>query len=60
MTLHRDDERLLFVAPPSADTDEGPDPVFDGSGEAMRRLRHPFAVEAAHPAERSPAAEDTA
>jgi hypothetical protein len=43
MTLH-DDHRSPFQAPPATEAADGPDAAFDGSDEAMHRLRHPFAV----------------
>ncbi|MER5702212.1 hypothetical protein ABT023_09670 [Micromonospora sp. NPDC002296] len=40
---------MLFFAPASTDGLDGPGVTFDGSEEAMRRLRHPFAVEQTQP-----------
>ncbi len=54
MTPH-DDHRSLFQAPPAAEEADNSDAVFDGSDEAMRRLRHPFAVP---PAAEQPAGND--
>ena len=46
MTPNRD-HATLFVAPlppPGAEAVESPRPTVDDSAEAMRRLRHPFAI----------------
>ncbi len=52
-----DDHQSLFKAPPSTEATDGPGAVFDGSDEAMRQLRHPFAVP---PADRRADPEDDA
>jgi hypothetical protein len=39
------DHATLFIAPPATAADTPPAPAVDGGAEAMRRLRHPFAVE---------------
>ena len=44
MTSHDNDRPALFLATPTADGLDGPGVTFDGSEEAMRQLRHPFAV----------------
>ncbi|MBM0236344.1 hypothetical protein JNW88_02845 [Micromonospora sp. ATA32] len=59
MTSNDDARPTLFLATASADGVDGPDMAFDGSEEAMRRLRHPFAVNPNRPAER-PAVANTA
>ncbi|MEH1098303.1 hypothetical protein [Micromonospora sp. CPCC 205561] len=50
MASNGNDKPALFLATASADGLDGPGVTFDGSEEAMRRLRHPFAVEQARPA----------
>ncbi|WP_157745041.1 hypothetical protein [Micromonospora coxensis] len=47
MTSHDQDRPSLFLATPTVDGLDGPSVAFDGSAEAMRRLRHPFAVDPA-------------
>ncbi|MEV4489106.1 hypothetical protein AB0K04_03215 [Micromonospora coxensis] len=49
MTSHDQDRSALFLAMPTSDGLDGPSVAFDGSAEAMRRLRHPFAVDPAGP-----------
>lgn len=49
MTSHHDDRPRLFLATPTADGADGPGPAIDGSEEAMRRLRDPFAVDTTRP-----------
>ncbi|KIR64886.1 MULTISPECIES: hypothetical protein [Micromonospora] len=44
MTFHDDDRSALFLVTPTADDLDDRGVTFDGSEEAMRRLRHPFAV----------------
>ncbi|MGB2568980.1 hypothetical protein ACPFP2_11070 [Micromonospora citrea] len=44
MTSHDKDRPALFLTPPATDGLDGQAVAFDGSEEAMRRLRHPFAV----------------
>jgi hypothetical protein len=47
------DHGTLFLAPPppaGTEADGGPHPAFDEGAEAMRRLRHPFAVPQSPPA----------
>jgi hypothetical protein len=46
MTPSEHNHQHLFVAPPSAEEIDDRKESFDGSVEAMRRLRHPFAVSA--------------
>ncbi|MFC4148730.1 hypothetical protein ACFO0M_20945 [Micromonospora mangrovi] len=45
MTSNGIDRSALFLAMPTTDGPDGPGLTFDGGEEAMRRLRHPFAVE---------------
>jgi hypothetical protein len=52
MTPPNYDHATLFVAPRSAPGTEaarGPRPAADDGAEAMRRLRHPFAVRTVSP-----------
>ncbi|MFF4876791.1 MULTISPECIES: hypothetical protein [unclassified Micromonospora] len=49
MTSNNSDRPALFLATASADGLDDPGVTFDGSEEAMRRLRHPFAVNASRP-----------
>ncbi|MCX4386952.1 hypothetical protein OG777_08430 [Micromonospora peucetia] len=49
MILNGNDRPALFLATPAADGLDDPGVTFDGSEEAMRRLRHPFAVNPARP-----------
>ncbi|RZU76295.1 hypothetical protein EV384_4932 [Micromonospora kangleipakensis] len=59
MTSHDTDRPTLFLAMPTVDGLDGPDVTFDGSEEAMRRLRHPFAVNTARLSQqRTPMASD--
>ncbi|SCG62349.1 hypothetical protein [Micromonospora halophytica] len=44
MTSHDNDRPALFLTTPNTDGPDGQAVAFDGSAEAMRRLRHPFAV----------------
>ncbi|RZT82386.1 hypothetical protein EV382_5692 [Micromonospora violae] len=55
MTSNDDRRPALFLATSNGDALDGPAVTFDSSEEAMRRLRHPFAVKPAQPA---PAAVD--
>ncbi|WP_147458758.1 hypothetical protein [Micromonospora sp. BL4] len=50
MTSNGNDRPVLFLANSAADGLDSSDVAFDGSEEAMRRLRHPFAVTPARPA----------
>ncbi|MEW2426591.1 hypothetical protein AB0877_01120 [Micromonospora sp. NPDC047644] len=50
MTSNDNPRRALFLATSPGDVLDGPAVTFDSSEEAMRRLRHPFAVEPAQPA----------
>ncbi|MGC5020712.1 hypothetical protein [Micromonospora sp. DT47] len=52
MTSNGNDRPALFLATPTTEGLDGPDVAFDGSEEAMRRLRDPFAVNPARPAQR--------
>ncbi|MCO1595340.1 hypothetical protein M8C17_09210 [Micromonospora sp. RHAY321] len=49
MTSNNSDRPVLFLATATADAPDGQGATFDGSEEAMRRLRHPFAVTASRP-----------
>ncbi|MET8306291.1 hypothetical protein [Micromonospora sp. NPDC005173] len=49
MTSNNSDRPALFLATATADGLDGPGVTFDGSEEAMRRLRDPFAVKASRP-----------
>ncbi|MFI1195952.1 hypothetical protein ACH4T9_22235 [Micromonospora sp. NPDC020750] len=49
MASNGNDQPVLFFATASTDGLDGPGVTFDGSEEAMRRLRHPFAVEQTQP-----------
>ncbi|MFI0791766.1 hypothetical protein ACH4OY_03535 [Micromonospora rubida] len=49
MASKNNDQPALFFATESADGLDGPGVTFDGSEEAMRRLRHPFAVKQTRP-----------
>lgn len=61
MTSNDNDRPALFLAMPTTDGPDGPGVTFDGGEEAMRRLRHPFAVEpAARPRRSTAAAPDDA
>ncbi|MEU8086144.1 hypothetical protein AB0B57_21360 [Micromonospora sp. NPDC049101] len=55
MTSNDNARPALFLATSTADGADGSVVTFDDSEEAMRRLRHPFAVQ---PAPQSPAAGD--
>ncbi|GGM10730.1 MULTISPECIES: hypothetical protein [Micromonospora] len=44
MTLNGDQVPALFLSAPTLDGADEAKVSFDGSEEAMRRLRHPFAV----------------
>ncbi|MET8089964.1 hypothetical protein [Micromonospora sp. NPDC005220] len=55
MTSNDSGRPALFLATSTGDGLDGPAVTFDSSEEAMRRLRHPFAVKPAQPA---PAAVD--
>ncbi|MGK5440242.1 hypothetical protein ACSNN7_00175 [Micromonospora sp. URMC 105] len=44
MTSNDNVQPALFLATATADGPDDPRANFDGSAEAMRRLRHPFAV----------------
>ncbi|MGC4745535.1 hypothetical protein ACLQ28_07715 [Micromonospora sp. DT201] len=55
MTSNDNGRPALFLATSNADGLDGPAVTFDSSEEAMRRLRHPFAVK---PAPHAPAAGD--
>jgi hypothetical protein len=44
MSSANEDQPTLFLAPRTADATDRPQPAFDGSEEAMRQLRHPFAA----------------
>ncbi|MEU5669198.1 hypothetical protein ABZ749_02270 [Micromonospora sp. NPDC047753] len=50
MTSNDNGRPALFLATSHSDVLDGPAVTFDSSEEAMRRLRHPFAVEPAQPA----------
>ncbi|MGN9810940.1 hypothetical protein ACTMSW_16460 [Micromonospora sp. BQ11] len=50
MTSNGTHVSALFLAVPTLDGLDGADVRFDGSEEAMRRLRHPFAVSPTAPA----------
>jgi hypothetical protein len=52
------DRSALFLAVPTTDGADAPGTTFDGGEEAMRRLRHPFAVGPSLPT--TPAGEDRA
>ncbi|MBM7492271.1 hypothetical protein JOD64_003493 [Micromonospora luteifusca] len=56
MTSNDNGRPALFLATSNAEVD-GSAVTFDGSEEAMRRLRHPFAVK---PTPHAPAAADEA
>ncbi|MFC8850319.1 MULTISPECIES: hypothetical protein [unclassified Micromonospora] len=56
MTSHDDDRSALFLTTPAADGLDDQGVTFDGSEEAMRRLRHPFAVSPADQAHGSTSA----
>ncbi|WP_405114679.1 hypothetical protein OG559_10370 [Micromonospora sp. NBC_01405] len=49
MASNANDQPVLFFATASTDGLDGPGVTFDGSEEAMRRLRHPFAVQQTQP-----------
>ncbi|MDG4760562.1 hypothetical protein [Micromonospora sp. WMMD710] len=49
MTSNDNDLPALFLATSNADGLDGSAVTFDASEEAMRRLRHPFAVTPARP-----------
>ncbi|MGC4815325.1 hypothetical protein ACLQ29_32890 [Micromonospora sp. DT228] len=55
MTSNDNGRPALFLATSNADGPDGSAVPVDGSAEAMRRLRHPFAVQ---PAPQSPTAGD--
>ncbi|MEV7984450.1 hypothetical protein [Micromonospora sp. NPDC085948] len=55
MTSNDNARPALFLATSNADAADGSAVTVDGSAEAMRRLRHPFAVQ---PAPQSPIAGD--
>ncbi|WP_406074619.1 hypothetical protein [Micromonospora sp. NBC_01638] len=55
MTSNDNGRPALFLATSNADGLDGAAVTFDGSEEAMRRLRHPFAVK---PAQQAPTAGD--
>ncbi|MEU8252759.1 hypothetical protein AB0C06_00630 [Micromonospora inaquosa] len=55
MTSNDNGRPALFLATSNGDALDGPAVTFDSSEEAMRQLRHPFAVKSAPPA---PAAVD--
>jgi hypothetical protein len=55
MTSKDEDPSALFLATATSDRGDRPHPVRDGSEEAMRRLRDPFAVQPAQP---KPAGDD--
>ncbi|GGO04181.1 hypothetical protein [Micromonospora parathelypteridis] len=57
MTSNDDARPALFLATSNANGLDGSAVTFDGSEEAMRRLRHPFAVT---PAPQAPIARDDA
>ncbi|MEV2242537.1 hypothetical protein [Micromonospora sp. NPDC049891] len=44
MASNGNDGSALFLAAPTLDEPDDSGPSVDGSEEAMRRLRHPFAV----------------
>ncbi|MEU1587324.1 hypothetical protein [Micromonospora sp. NPDC005710] len=50
MTSNDNGRPALFLATSNGDGLDGPEVTFDSSEEAMRRLRHPFAVTPAQPA----------
>lgn len=50
MTSNDNDRPALFLATSNGDGLDGPAVTFDSSEEAMRQLRHPFAVQPAQPA----------
>ncbi|MET8350772.1 MULTISPECIES: hypothetical protein [unclassified Micromonospora] len=49
MTSNGTDRPVLFLANAAADGLDSSSVTVDGSEEAMRRLRHPFAVKPARP-----------
>jgi hypothetical protein len=49
MTSNDNCRPALFLATSNGDRLDGPAVTFDSSEEAMRRLRHPFAVQPAQP-----------
>ncbi|SCE81961.1 hypothetical protein GA0070607_1957 [Micromonospora coriariae] len=49
MTSNGNDRPVLFLANATTDGLDSSDVTFDGSEEAMRRLRHPFAVKPTRP-----------
>ncbi|MBQ1009415.1 hypothetical protein KBX53_00270 [Micromonospora sp. M51] len=55
MTPNDNGRPVLFLATSNGEALDGPAVTFDSSEEAMRQLRHPFAVRSASPA---PAAVD--
>ncbi|MFG1867310.1 hypothetical protein [Micromonospora arborensis] len=57
MTSNDNGRPALFLATPNADGLDGSAVTFDSSEEAMRRLRHPFAVK---PAPHTPTTVDDA
>ncbi|MCG5440046.1 hypothetical protein [Micromonospora foliorum] len=50
MTSNDNARPALFLATSNGDGLDGPAVTFDSSEEAMRQLRHPFAVTPAQPA----------
>ncbi|KAB1927690.1 hypothetical protein AB0J94_05970 [Micromonospora noduli] len=50
MTSNDNGRPALFLATSHGDVLDGPAVTFDSSEEAMRQLRHPFAVKPAQPA----------
>ena len=52
MTSTDNDRPALFLATPAADGIDEPGVTFDGSEEAIRRLRHPFAANPARSSQR--------
>ncbi|MCG5447200.1 hypothetical protein NIE79_005940 [Micromonospora sp. NIE79] len=50
MTSNDNGRPALFLATSHGDVLDGPAVTFDSSEEAMRRLRHPFAVKPDQPA----------
>ncbi|TDC60077.1 hypothetical protein E1258_15860 [Micromonospora sp. KC207] len=58
MTSHGDGPSALFLTPPAANGLDEQGVTFDGSEEAMQRLRHPFTVSPADQAHRSTPATD--
>ncbi|MFV2104821.1 hypothetical protein [Micromonospora sp. LOL_024] len=59
MASNDSDQPALFLPMATAERLDGSGVTFDGSEEAMRRLRHPFAVEQVRPtADRNPEQRD--